>query len=182
MNPISSLKERENKEVRNRRIGGIVIIVLLVLSTLGFALSIVKFGGDSSTGETTQGFTRNGIYWMYTAGSQSYYFTYHPTELNLSFTSNKTLIDLAGKKVYIDSNIRGSLQEVSNSLGSYLGGLNEACYGPCERDLPEKDCSSDMLVLRENSIESIREKDGCIFIDGNLKTVDSFLYRMLGIN
>lgn len=183
MHAIRSLKDQAEREQRRKRIGGIVIIALLLLSTIGFALSIVGFGGNGSNTEEKEGFSHNGQYWVYTVGSQKYYFTHHPNEINYSFSTSKNLADFGNKQVYVDSEITGGLQEIYNSLGAYIGKINEACYGPCERDLPEMDCSSDsLIVIRESNVESITENQSCTFIDGNMKTIDAFLYKILGIN
>ncbi|MBM3232383.1 hypothetical protein FJZ21_03345 [Candidatus Pacearchaeota archaeon] len=175
------LGEIERKEQRRKRISGIFIISLLLLSTLGFALSMVSFEGQSSA-EEVQGFSNNGQYWIYTVGTQKYYFTHHVEEVDLSlYTIDKNLADFGGKQVYVDSQIDGGLQEVYNSLGAYIGRINEACYGECTRDLPEKDCSEPMIVIRNSETPVIREQDSCIFIEGDMKTLDAFLYKVLGI-
>lgn len=184
MSNIRSLKDSSQSEQRRKRIGGIVIVALLLLSTVGFALSIVGFGGNAGVDDEIQGFSHNGQYWVYTVGSQKYYFTYHPSEINITSEIDKTLADFGGRQVYIDSEITGGAQEIYNSLGLYAGKINEACYGSCDRDLPEKSCSDAeaLIVLRESEIESITENESCVFVSGNLRTVDAFLYKVLGIN
>ncbi len=185
MRRILSLGELAEKEQRRKRLGGIVIIALLVLSSLGFALSSVGTGGNGST-DLEEGFTYNGQNWVYAVGTQKYYFTYHPDDINSSLLGlTKSLSDFAGKQIYIDSELPGGLQEIYNSLGSYTGKITEVCYGKCERDLPEKEClpgAEPMIIIRENETESFIEKDNCLFINGDLKTVDAFLYKVLGIN
>lgn len=183
MSQIRSLGEIARKEQRRKRISGIVIISLLLLSTIGFALSMVNFGSNPTIEENIQGFSNNGQYWIYTAGNQKYYFTHHLEEVNASsYTVSKNLADFGGMQIYVDSELNGGLQEIYNSLGPYVR-VNEACYGSCERDLPEKDCSAEpFIVVRESEISSITEQDSCIFINGNMKTLDAFLYKILGIS
>lgn len=181
MTKIRSLGEIEKKEQRRKRISGIFIISLLLLSTLGFALSMVNFGSQNVPDEV-QGFSNNGQYWIYTVGTQKYYFTHHIEELDLSiYNISKNLADFGGQQIYVDSQIDGGLQEIYNSLGAYVGRINEACYGECDRDLPEKDCSEPMIVIRNSSTPRIREEDSCVFIEGDMKTLDAFLYKILGI-
>lgn len=184
MRRILSIEELAEKEKKNKRIGGIVIIALLVLSTLGFALS--SFGGNSNNNsDLKEGFSYNGQNWVYTSGTQKYYFTNHPDEINTSLEGlTKSLGYFAGRQIYIDSELSGGLQEIYNTLGTYTEKINEVCYGPCERDLPEMECSIDgepMIIIRENETEKFIEQDNCVFINGNMKTVDAFLYRVLGI-
>lgn len=181
MSKIGSLGEIERKEQRRKRIAGIFIISLLLLSTLGFALSMVNFGGQN-VAEEVQGFSNNGQYWIYTVGTQKYYFTHHVEEVDLSiYNINKNLADFGGKQIYVDSQMDGGLQEVYNSLGAYVGRINEACYGECTRDLPEKDCSETMIIIRNSETPVIREEGSCVFIEGDMKTLDAFLYKVLGI-
>lgn len=182
MKNITSLRDYSQREERRKRIGGIVIISILMLSTLGFALSMVDFGGNASGTISADEFSFNGQYWVYSIGTQQYYFSHHPDEINFSVQLNKNIADFSGKQLYVDSDIPAGGQEIYNSLGLYASKITEACYGPCEKDLPEKNCTDSLIVLRESEVESIREEDSCIFINGDLKTVDAFLYKVLGIN
>ena len=185
MRKILSLGEIAEKERKRKRLGGIVIIALLVLSSLGFALSSVGNGGNNNN-QLEDGFSYNGQNWIYTVGAQKYYFTNHPDEINTSLVGlTMGLSDFAGKQVYIDSELIGGLQEIYNSLGAYTGRISEACYGSCERDLPERECSvgaEPFIIIQENETESFVEKYNCLFISGNLKTVDAFLYNVMGID
>ena len=179
---ILSAAEIAAKERRTKRIGGIVIIALLVLSSLGFALNGVANNNQS---QNPDGLTYNGQYWVYSTGGQArYFFTYHPTETNVTISTTKNLGDFSNKPLYIDSEIGGGLEEISNSLGLYSGKVAQACYGECDKDLPEKECSPEynLIVLRESANSNIREENGCIFLNGDLRTVDAFLYKILGIN
>lgn len=182
MSKIRSLGDIAKKEERRKRASGIFIISLLLLSTIGFALSMVNFGSQNVQ-EQVQGFSNNGQYWIYTVGDQQYFFTHHIEEVNTSsYSLNKTILDFTGRQVYVDSQLPGGLQEVYSSLGPYLGRLNEACYGSCDRDLPELNCLGDpLIVIRENDISSITEQQNCVFVNGDMKTLDAFLYKVLGI-
>src|SRR3989344_947428 len=185
MRRILSLDEIAEKEKKRKRISGIVIIALLVLSSLGFALSSVGNGGNGNS-DLKEGFSYNGQNWVYTSGSQKYYFINHPDEINTSLEGmTMSLADFASKQIYIDSELAGGLHEVYNNLGVYAEKIKEVCYGSCDRDLPEKECSAGaepLIIIRENETESFVEKDNCLFINGNMKTVDAFLYKVLGIN
>ena len=58
--------------------------------------------------------------------------------------------------------------------------IQDACYGECERDLPEKSCEEKIIVFRESQEKQIYQEGNCIFIDGDLSSVDAFLYKILG--
>src|SRR3989338_9038926 len=126
MRRILSLDEIAYKEKKRKRLGGIVIIALLVLSSLGFALSSVGNGGNGNSNELEDGFSYNGQNWVYSFGTQRYYFKYHPDEINTSLEGlTMGLSDFAGKQIYVDSEISGGLQEIYNSLGIYTGKISE---------------------------------------------------------
>jgi len=172
-------------EQRRRRIGGIVIIAILLLSTAGFALSGVGFGNDNSDNGQSDGPVYNGQYWVYTIAGQQYSFTNSASELDFSVVSSlqKNLADFSNRQIYIDSDSSAMSQEILINLGRHVRRINEACYGECEKDLPEKTCDSEpMIIIRTSEQQNIREEQNCIFINGDLKSVDAFLYKILGLN
>lgn len=184
MKPIETAHAIAERERKRRRIGGIIIIALLVLSTLGFALSGVGLRRDDGASE--DGLTYNGQYWVYTAGGQQYFFTHHPSELtDVSIQITKTLVDYASKQIYIASEDSLGVQEIATNLGRYSPRISEACYGTCEKDLPEKECvagAEPLIVVRAANAFRVSEQDNCVFIDGDLRSVDAFLYHVLGLN
>jgi len=161
-----------------------VIIALLVLSTAGFALN--GLGGNLGSTDPTlpaDGVVYNGQYWIYTVSGQQFYFTNKKEDVSLEdFTLNKGFADFAGKTLYIDTESPTVLNEIGLNLGRYVSKIQEVCYGPCERDLPERDCSENLISFKESEIPSVNEQENCIFIEGDLKTVDAFLYGVLGLN
>ncbi len=170
-------------EQRRRRVGGIVIITLLLLSTAGFALNGVGNSGNNVSQD--DGPFYNGQYWIYNLAGQQYSFTNSAEEVDFGAVSGlqKNLADFSGNQIYIDSNSNAALQEIYLNLGRHAGRIGEACYGSCEKDLPEKTCSAEpMIVVRISEQQSVREEQNCIFIDGDLKIVDAVLYKILGIN
>jgi len=183
MRPIQTAELLQKKEIRNRRIAGVVIIALLLLSTAGFALNGVGIQRDDSSSD---GLNYNGQSWVYTTGSRQYSFTSHPDELvNVSVDITSTLADFSGKQMYIASETGLGTQEIFSTIGTYASRIGEACYESCTRDLPEKTCvagGDHLIVVRLNEDMSVTEQDSCIFIDGDIRAVDAFLYQILGIN
>lgn len=184
MAKIRSLRDASESERRRKKWGGILIISLLLLSTLGFAIGLVGFGSQGTNEEDVQGFSHNGQYWVYTAGSQKYYFLHHIDETNKEIVFDKTLVDFANKRIFIDSEIAGGFDEINNNLARYSPKVSEACYEECQRDLPEKTCDGEdkLIVIREDENQNIEEVGSCVFINGDMKVVDAFLYKILGIN
>ena len=179
---IQTASEIAKKELRRKRIGGIIIIALLLLSTAGFALNGV---GITSDEETKEGLIFDGQSWIYyLAGQPTYRFAYGLDELNLTkFDSDKSLADFGNKNLYIDSENNLGTQEIALNLGRHTGNIGEACYGSCERDLQELTCEGqEILIVVKSNYTGVSEKDNCIFIEEDLKVIDAFLYRILGIN
>ena len=88
--------------------------------------------------------------------------------------------DFSGKTLYIDSENLAVNGEILNNLGKYSYRIQEACYGECERNLPEKSCEDNFIVFRESEERNVYQEENCIFIDGDLSSVDAFLYKILG--
>ena len=182
MRKIQSASEIAEKEAKTKKIGGIVIIILLLLGTAGFALNGVGIKSDNSAKD---GLIFDGQSWNYFLGGQPIYrFTYGLGELNFTDVNiAKSVVDFSGRSLYLDSENGIGVQEIALNLGRHAGKIGEACYGSCEKDLPELTCDGEeiLIVISNNSL-GVNERDNCIFIAEDLKVVDAFLYRILGIN
>ncbi len=181
MKPLQTTSSLEKQQIKRKRIGGIVIIGLLLLSTLGFAIS--------STGITKQkkpeGLQYDGQYWTYfVSGIPRYRFAYGLEDLNFENLSlAKTLSDFENKNLFIDSDDSSPIQEIASNLGNHVSKISEACYGSCSKDVPELSCDTEgVLVVIKPEGNSVTENENCIFINGDLKKVDAFLYKLLGLN
>ena len=182
--PLQTAEFIEKRDKRRKTIVGIVIITLLLLSTAGFALNGIGTGFQNDKVNTpANGPTYNGQYWVYTLSGQQFYFTYKKDETNATnLDFQKTFADFAGKDLYIDTASPAVYSEIGTNMGRFVNKLQEACYGHCERDLPEKNCADNLISFKDSSTESITEQENCTFIEGDLKTVVAFLYRVLGVN
>jgi len=193
MRRIQTASEKELREKRVRVIFGSIVIGLLVLSTVGYAL---VFGGqiggvEPTTQVNTTEFERNpdgsyfnGRYFVYTLGTQQHYFSYAKDAVaNVSVTLNTTIQEFLSERVYLVGNDSIFLSEVATNLQPYTGSLQRACLGACEEDLPEKDCSDTHLIVHAAS-ETLRvyQEEGCIFIEGDVRATDAFLYRFFGLS
>lgn len=178
MRAINSKEVAERKARRNKLVVGIFFIVLLVFSTAGFAL----YDSDGSSNSETENGQYNGQYWVYSLGGQLFYFTAHKSEItNIEVNIQKTLAGYLGSNLYIDSENSLVASEINNNLARYSSRVQMACYGPCEYNLPEKDCSENMIIFRESAERKVYQTDNCVFIDGDIYAVDAFLYKILGI-
>ena len=91
---------------------------------------------------------------------------------------NFDIEDYYRKVVYVASDNKGAMYEIGQNLGKYTERMQEACYGNCSENLPEKNCS-DLLIVFDESIErKVYQEENCVFIEGDLKAVDAFLWRI----
>lgn len=171
----------EKRKRRNRLIVGIILIALMVLSTAGYALLSGSSGSPEEEQTSNGELVYNGQYWLAEKGGKQLAFSSSleevqgvPVSIRLSAES------YSGSSVYIDSADSYSLNELGNNLYGIAGRVQEACYGNCNKNLPEKNCTEHLIVVRPAEKESVYQQDNCVFIDGGIVAVDAFLYRIFG--
>lgn len=192
MRRIETTERKEKREKRLKVVVGSVIIFLLVVSTLGYALVFGgQTGGTTPQGDPTQtqtieqnedGAYFNGRYWVYAQGTTQRYFSYEHAEVetipsDISLTSQ----DYAGQTVYLVGGAGARTEEIALNIQSLTGKMQQACYGPCEEDLPEKTCEDYLIVIEDSDTQIVTQEDNCVFIAGDLKAVDAFLYSLFGL-
>jgi hypothetical protein len=175
---IESSEERERKRKRNTLFLSIVMIAILVFSTAGY----FAFKGDS-TQSNTQGVQNMGDSWVFKYGEQTIRMSNPPEDVkNITVFINDDISSYSGKTVYIASENDAGSYEVYSALLNNVGRVQSACYGKCTKDLPEKECNETMIVIKPaNVTEMVYQKDNCVFIEGDLKAVDAFLYKIYGM-
>ena len=77
----------------------------------------------------------------------------------------------------VSGNSQG-LNQALGFLGPFVSRIQEACYGPCEEDLPEKSCEDNLIVVKESEESKIYQEENCIFIEGGTGAIDAFFYRL----
>lgn len=181
ISPEQKLADDERRKNRNKYLG-IGLLFIMAVSSIGYAF----ISNDSeSNGNSVQ---KEGLYeengqWVFRQGSVSLAFSTSPDEArNISSNINITLNDFAQKKVYVSDEGQSLFGILSQSVGNFVP-LSSACYGPCTEDLPEKNCSEkDYLIVWNRTAEnSLKQKENCIFIDGDIRAVDAFVYRAFGL-
>jgi hypothetical protein len=179
MRKIGSGVEDEQKRSRTARIFSYVILGMLVLSSVGYSF-LSSIGTSSKDNQSEDGVYPNGNNWVLKIGSSQFAFTHSPEQL--SNVSNNVLFNYnsyIGKDLYLDIENPGIKSEITNKLGG-AGNIKEACYGNCNRDLPEKTCADYMIIWKEANNNSVVQKENCVFIYGDMKSVESFEYRLFG--
>ena len=183
MRKIGSDKKIEEKRKRNATITGLFLLAILILGTVGYGFISSP---NAQTNEENSGLeegkvVNQGGTWMANFNGQVLYFTNSPDSVrNISVDITSNLNTFASSRTYIDSTDPAITREIASSLGLYSR-LQEACYGKCERDLPERDCSENLIIWKDSLERKIYQEEKCIFIEGDLKTVDAFLYKIFGL-
>lgn len=184
MRAIGEGEERQQRNQKMARNFAIFFLGMLVISSIGYAfLSNPDVGTDTSTDTTNSGVRQIGDRWVFGQSGRQVSMAYSPTDVaNISVLTTSTLADYAQEPLFFDIENQGILSEMSSALAPYPSRVQEACYGSCSRDLPEKGCTENIIVFRENETNSVSQQDKCIFINGDLRAADAYLYDLFGIS
>lgn len=177
---IEKAEDIERKRKRNTLLLSIVMIAILLFSTAGY----FTLRDEDAETSSSQGVENIGDAWILRYGDQAMKMSSSPESAqNVSLLLFKSVEDYYGQTVYVASDSDAGFYEVASTLGRYTGRMQEACYGECEKNLPEKSCNETMIVINMNITEKGRvyEGDNCVFIEGDLSAVDAFLYKVFGI-
>lgn len=182
MRKLGSEKTEQEKRKRNVTIIGLLLLGVMVLSTIGYAITTSQRETDNGTPTNSQGLQQldNGM-WQVNHNGRILYFQNSPESLkNISISTSATLSLYAGKMLYIDSTNTAITSALASALSPYALRVQEGCYGTCERDLPEKNCTDNLIVWRDDPQNKISQTENCVFIDGDMRAIEAFLYRLLG--
>lgn len=189
MRKIQTPEETERRKKRNNTIIGGFFIFLLLFSTAGFAL----FSGTGSTPGNVDdsgdggGFGSNfdGRYWTYQRSGQQYFFS-NTLELSqkIDVQITNTFESYTGNILYVDSQDQEALSEISINLGRHVNRIQQACYESCEENLPEIGCSGEdaenLIIFVDSEEKNVYQENNCVFIEGDLVSMDAFLFKILG--
>lgn len=175
---LESREESEKKRKRNTLIISIILISILVFSTAGyFSLSSKE---EKKEGESVV--QEMGNEWVMKYGEQNLKFSSSPEAAkNTSVIMASTLNNYYGKSFYIVSESDAVYYEIAYNLGSVAGRIQPACYGKCEKNLPEKNCNETLIIYNQSGQNRVYQSDNCVFIEGSMSAVDAFLYRIFGV-
>jgi hypothetical protein len=194
MKKLMTRAERAKINRRNQFLVGVVLIVLMIISTLGYAL----MGGSSSTEENQRidyngiRFQQNSGVWIFEIGNQVFGTRYNPKEVeDIEVPITMTLQSYVNQPLYYVEGIGEPVYEIAGNLNErYVLRLQEACLEETNntrcQDLPMKDCGVDnVIVIQESDDERIYQEENCVFIRASLanqtRYADAFLFKILGI-
>lgn len=190
---ISSKNKQKNKQKKNQLYLGIALSVLMLFSVFGVMVN--SFGKEDEIEKITYNglefIKKNSIYEL-TIGGNDFYFSENPNNINdasYKVELNRTLPQYAGKPLYLDILDYEVTKEIYQNIEGYPLRIQNACYNEKDcpsKDFPIKDCSDNMIIIRESNQNRIYQNESCVFIQGDteelIKLTDLFLLKIMGIN
>lgn len=186
MRKIISKYEEDKKKRRNQFIVGGVLMLVMLVSVLGYAFqgqAINPTGSSNSNSTTTYNgitFTNQNGFWTTVYNNQNLLFTYNPSLISSDLTNlTKTINDFTGKPLYIYSDDSNAESEISMNLAKFAKGIYpiQALIG--------KDCSNNEIIIQNSSISSVSQEQNCIIITGEgqdlIATTDNVMFKLFGI-
>ena len=195
MRKIISKEKYEKKRKRNQLIVGGMLIFIMLFGILGYGFQ----GADE---EKNNDFEYNGfkfieqnVFWKLNIGNYNFIFKHTPLETeNLSIQADvKPLNNYYGYPLYIYSENKEVETEIYQNLYQVVQRVQFACpdknetdFEPtCEESLPIKDCSNNLIIIREDENVLLRQQNNCVFIQGPredlIKVSEEFLFKILGV-
>lgn len=179
MRKLRTKEELERRKKINNRIISTLMLALLVVSTLGFAFSSsIGFTSRPSSAINNSQSITNITSDKITIKYQGQIFSLaspRSSLLTIPVDVNKTPEDYLSKILYTDISNQQTLQEISLTLGRFASRIQPACYGKCQDNLPEKDCTENIIIWRESEKKRVYQNNSCIFIEGDISSADAFI-------
>jgi hypothetical protein len=177
MRKILSQKEIEKKRKTKTLTISVIMLGLLLFGTIGYGF----MSGPKNSDDDKDNIKNIGGRWEITHNDNVFYLENSPEEVkNVSVNIQSKLRSLTGSTVYISSDNEAIFSEIHYVLRRYTK-TQQACYGPCpdKPDMPEKNCTDNLIVWQDSPENKVYQEDNCIFIEGDLKAVDAFIYTIL---
>jgi hypothetical protein len=188
MRKINSSQDKIRKQKRNQIIFGILLVIIMVFSTLGYAFG----GGESSEEEGVERIDYNGKY-FFEYGSAwiseeepRIFLTNNPQNVSQEFFFVNGIDSYEDQPLYISYNESFSSFFIYDNLSPIALRMQQACLEKgCKEELPVKNCSNNFIIIEEYLESSVVQEENCVFIKGNSedlsKLVDSFILEIFGI-
>lgn len=188
MRKIISKEQEDKKRKRNQLIIGGILVLIMVLSTVGYAVN--QQGSTGTKKITYKGidFVQQNDYWTATISGIQFIFRYNPQETEeINAYTNISINSYSGKPLYISSDNLDAEAELYRNLDPIILRRQYACLQgqTCTQNYPVKTCQDNIIIIKKAESNSISQQENCVFIEGNqnetIKLIDKFLYKTLGI-
>jgi len=193
MRRIRTHKDKKKSQKKNQIIIGIILIVVMFGSVFGIIVNSFDNSNNTQTSVKYNGHTfdySNGL-WNTNIGSYVFSIVNKPSELsNVTYVNNtlKGLNSYAGQPLYMASgNNYDSAAEIFRNLNPVVERFQNACLAneTCEGNYPIKDCTSNLIIIKESTLPRIYQDNNCVYIEGDSadlgKLTDSFLLKIAGL-
>ncbi len=190
MRKIVSKEQGEKKRKRNQLIVGGILVLIMILSTVGYAFTQNEKSTGAGKKITYKGidFVQQNDYWFATIGGAQFAFKYNPQETEeINGIMTIGINSYSGKPLYISSDNFDAEAELYRNLDSIILRRQYACLEgeTCNKEYPVKNCTDNLIIIKKAEQNSISQQENCVFIEGikneTVKLVDKFLYKALGI-
>ncbi len=193
MRKLVSKEEEAKKQRRNQVILVVFLAFVLIASTIGFAIQSGSFGNTNSDQTSVNEAEYNGFKFVSQNGLWvlgNYVFKYTPQQVPDidSGSEIKLKANYQGKPAYVYSEDEEAEIEIVVNLGQIAQRVQKACpeNTTCrEKDLPEKTCNDNFIIIKEGNTNSITQRNNCVFIEGKKEDLaalaDQFLFKILEV-
>lgn len=191
MRKIKSQEEMDKKRKRNQIIIGVLLILTMISSTIGFAF----FSRDNTTSNINK-IKYNDIdfelgndnLWKFKIDNQEFKTVYTPNDVeSIDINFSLSINDLYNKPLYFVTNNGEAVNEINQNIVRYTLRFQEVCLvgEKCDNDLVTKDCSNNIFILKSSNTTKTYKKENCIFIEGfyedQIKITDRIIFKALGV-
>ena len=151
----------------------------MVISTLGFAF--ISYEESKQNNQNPDSGKDTGAAFVDARGQKIYLTSSLNSIKNVSVKTSFSINNYAEKRVYIDSESDNIYYELASIIGRYAAKVQKGCFGSCEKNLPEKNCTDFMIVWNKKDENRAYQEDNCVFIEGDIRAVDAFIYKLFEI-
>lgn len=190
MRKIISKKEEEKRGRRNQFIIGGILILVMMLSVIGYSF-------NKEEKESVDKIIYNGIEFIKESNSWNtnienfqFSFRYNPKETEEINSELNLLDNYENKPLYIYSENTEAEIEIYRNLfyqNQIVQRVQDACLGgeKCDKDSPIKNCENNFIIIKESNNTEVKQQENCVFIRGKnedlVKISDSFLFKIIGL-
>ncbi|MCK9596862.1 hypothetical protein M0R19_06755 [Candidatus Pacearchaeota archaeon] len=190
MRKIISKEKSEKKSKRNQMAIGLVLILIMFFSLLGYSFNRTEEGSEGKIIYNGIEFLKEQGLWKAKIENLLFSFQYNPNEVNKINSILNPIENYYDKPLYIYSESSDAGTEIYRNLfyhNQIIERMQYACLEEekCEENYPVKDCTNNFIIIKEGENTEVRQQDNCVFIEGKeeelIKLTDSFLFRIIGV-
>lgn len=183
MRRIETSEEKEARQKRKSMFISLALLFILVISTLGYAFLSFQENNNGSGNKnlnSTQPQTSDMRWLLEYKGKQMSLVSSKESVSDIPVDIFLDINNYQNNQIYIDSeNNSGIFYELALNFEIYTSKRPApACYGSCEENIPEKNCSSFLIVYNKSDENKVYQKDNCVFIEGDIRAADAFIYKL----